>query len=232
MWSLLLATVLTSAADSVNPITLTQQFVLQGMVKKPWHIWCFIVPIALTNLVTGMLAYWGLIGFVGGFLADMLLRYAKAVFILELVLGIFLILYALYVFAKSFKKTEAASAEKEQEAAARKFRSVTPTALMLFGVVATLAELTSALPYFAFLAIMLSYHLAPWQAVLILILYNLIYILPATALYIVYRKAQKSFDKIYALFQKIVQKCSRILGPLLIAAVGGALLAHAAEFFG
>ena len=35
MWGLLLTTVLTSAADSLNPFAITQQFVLQGMVKKP-----------------------------------------------------------------------------------------------------------------------------------------------------------------------------------------------------
>lgn len=39
MWGLLVSTILTSAADSLNPIAITQQFVLQGMVKKPKHIW-------------------------------------------------------------------------------------------------------------------------------------------------------------------------------------------------
>ncbi len=39
MWGLLVPTILTSAADSLNPVAITQQFVLQGMVKKPKHIW-------------------------------------------------------------------------------------------------------------------------------------------------------------------------------------------------
>ena len=35
MWALLISTLLTSAADSLNPFAITQQFVLQSMVKKP-----------------------------------------------------------------------------------------------------------------------------------------------------------------------------------------------------
>lgn len=59
MWGLLVSTILTSAVDSLNPIALTQQFVLQGIVKKPKHIWYFIVSILLTNLVSGFLADFG-----------------------------------------------------------------------------------------------------------------------------------------------------------------------------
>lgn len=61
MWTLLLSTVVTSAADSINPVAISQQFMLQGMVKKARHIWFFIVSIAATNFAGGLLAYVGLI---------------------------------------------------------------------------------------------------------------------------------------------------------------------------
>ena len=57
MWGLLVSTILTSAVDSLNPIAIAQQFFLQGIVKKPEHIWYFIGSMLLTNLVSGFLAY-------------------------------------------------------------------------------------------------------------------------------------------------------------------------------
>lgn len=69
MWGLLISTVLTSAADSLNPFAITQQFVLQGMVKKPKDIWYFIIPTGVTNLIGGFLAYFGLISFIGKILS-------------------------------------------------------------------------------------------------------------------------------------------------------------------
>ena len=59
--SLIVTTILASAADSVNPVAITQQFVLQGMVRKRQHIWFFIAATFLTNLACGMLAYCGLL---------------------------------------------------------------------------------------------------------------------------------------------------------------------------
>lgn len=56
MEALLIATLATSAADSVNPFAITQQFVLQGMVKKPWHIWFFILPTGIVNWIGAFLA--------------------------------------------------------------------------------------------------------------------------------------------------------------------------------
>lgn len=72
MWGLLLPTILASAADSLNPIAITQQFILQGMVKKPRDIWYFILPTGITNLIGGFLAYFGLVALIENFLADIL----------------------------------------------------------------------------------------------------------------------------------------------------------------
>lgn len=61
MITLWITALITSAIDSLNPIAISQQFVLQGLVKNKHHIWFFIVSIAFTNFLAGILAYYGLL---------------------------------------------------------------------------------------------------------------------------------------------------------------------------
>src|SRR5690606_27128103 len=67
MLELLITAILTSAVDSLNPVAITQQFVLQGMVKRPRDIWYFILPTGITNFIGGFLAYYGLVSIIGSF---------------------------------------------------------------------------------------------------------------------------------------------------------------------
>ena len=83
MWGLLLSTILTSAADSLNPIAITQQFVLQGLVKNPKHIWYFIVPIGVTNLIGGFLAYFGLVTFMGSYFNKLVEKHSQIMLLLN-----------------------------------------------------------------------------------------------------------------------------------------------------
>ena len=53
MKNLIIALLATSSVDSLNPIGITQQFILQGIVKKHWHIWYFILTTAIVNIVFG-----------------------------------------------------------------------------------------------------------------------------------------------------------------------------------
>jgi hypothetical protein len=71
-----------------------------------------------------------------------------------------------------------------------RIKSVSPLSLTLLGIVATASELTSALPYFAFLAILFNYQLSVLSVAGILALYNFIYSLPLIILYFVYIKAR------------------------------------------
>ena len=60
MLSLTIITITTSAIDSLNPVAITQQFVLQGLVKKRHHIWFYIMATAIVNFIVGMFVYFGL----------------------------------------------------------------------------------------------------------------------------------------------------------------------------
>ncbi len=237
MWGLLISTILTSAADSVNPIAITQQFVLQGMVKKPKHIWYFIIPTGVTNLIGGFLAYFGLVTFIGEFFTKLVEKHGQVIFTAELILGIAFLIGFGYLLQSSKitslkKQIQSLTAgadngnENDEAEAAHKIKSVSPMALVLLGVGATISELTTALPYFAFLAILFNYQLTLLQVTFILIVYNTIYTLPLMILYFIYVKAQDKFDRLYRVIKTQVTKWANILAPAIVGLIGVVLVYH------
>lgn len=234
MWTLLLSTIGTSAADSINPIAISQQFVLQGMVKKAKHIWYFIIAIAITNFTGGLLAYFGLITPISNFVGWLIASYGQYVFTLELILGIgFLVAvgYALQTTKimelKKLIPNYHSDEENNEVKVKAKIKSVTPLSLTLLGIVATLTELTSALPYFAFLAILFQYQLSLFSVTVILIVYNFIYSLPLIIMYFIYIKAQNKFDYFYKLIKSKMEKWSTTLVPIIFGIIGILLVFHA-----
>lgn len=233
MWALILTTIFTSAVDSLNPFAITQQFILQGMVKKPKHILYFIIPTGITNLIGGYLAYYGIITIIGGFLNTIVKQYGVALYTVELILGIAFLIFAGMLLQNrkfTFLKKEIAVLkgieEKSDKNTAKKIKSVSPLSLISLGVIATLSELTTALPYFAFLAILFNYHLSFLNLSFILILYNLIYTLPLLLLFLLYIKAQDKFDRLYTIIKTQIAKWSDILAPILVALIGTFLIFH------
>lgn len=229
MWGLFISTLVTSAVDSLNPFAITQQFVLQGMVKKPSHIWYFILPTGITNLIGGYLAYYGLVHFIATYFTQLFARYGRLLFILELCIGLIflLILFRMLHQSKNNKSDEDDSVD--EGSIAKKIRSVSPAALVSLGVIATISELTTALPYFAFMAILFNHQLNAWQLSFILIVYNIIYMMPLMIMYFIYIKAQRNFDKLYLRIKDLISKASKVLAPTVVALIGLVLLIHAIQ---
>lgn len=243
MWGLLVSTILTSAVDSLNPVAITQQFVLQGMVKKPKHIWFFIIPTGVTNLIGGYLAYYGLVAFIGQFFSKVVKKYGLVIFTAELIVGILLMVLVCFLIQNnkidalrkeiaSIKadKTAENESESEEKTAAKKIKSVSPMALIALGVGATISELTTALPYFAFLAILFNYQLNFLQVSIILLIYNFIYMSPLMVLYFIYVKAQNKFDMLYKVVKTKITKWSGVLAPVLAGVGGSVLIYHSISF--
>lgn len=237
MWALLLSTILTSAADSLNPIAITQQFVLQGIVKKPKHIWFFIIPTGVTNLIGGFLAYFGLVTFVGHFFGKLVEKHGQILFTAELVLGISFLVAVGFLLQRnkigsltkqiqSLKADENNGKGNDEAEAAHKIKSVSPMALVALGMGATISELTTAIPYFAFLAILFNYQLTLLQVTFILIVYNTIYTLPLMILYFIYIKAQDKFDRLYRAIKTQVTKWANVLAPTIVGIIGVILIYH------
>ncbi len=237
MWALLISTIVTSATDSLNPFAITQQFVLQGMVKKPKHIWYFIIPTGVTNLIGGYLAYFGLVAFIGNFFSKIVERHGQILFTAELILGIALFVAVGFILSsnkiqslkaqiQSLKSGENTENVDDETEATRKIKSVSPTALIALGVGATISELTTALPYFAFLAILFNYQLTIIPLTFILIVYNTIYMLPLMILYFIYCKGKDKFDYLYKLMKTKITKWANIFAPTLVGLIGVILVYH------
>ncbi|HKM32584.1 MAG TPA: GAP family protein [Oscillospiraceae bacterium] len=226
MLSLLISTFATSAVDCINPIAIAEQFVLQGMVKKRWHIWFFMMALCFTNLTSGLIVYYGFGKLIFSLLKSFFSPFGALLYALELMLGIALFLFTVRILYKR-KNGVNDNAENESEMKI-KVRSVRPFSLVVIGIITTLSELTTALPYFAFLAILLGYTLSLWQVLLILLLYNLIYISPQILMYVVYVKKQELFDRFYSFLKEKMSKWSAVLYPVITSAVGLVLVIHSA----
>lgn len=219
--ALLIATLATSAADSVNPFAITQQFVLQGMVKKPWYIWFFILPTGIVNWIGAFLAYYGLIEQLAGVVTAVTARFAPLLRVAGILAGVFLLGLSLVLVRKMRGQKEDAEPDSDRE---KEVRSVHPVALIFLGGGATLMELTTALPYFGFLAVLFTFRLTFFQVIGILTLYNLVYMLPLMMLYGVYRFRAAQFTRLYAVFRKWAGRFSGWVSVLFSAVAGLGLL--------
>ena len=234
MLSLLLLTIGTSAADSLNPMGIAQQFILQGLVKKKHHIWAYIVSMGATNFAGGLIVYLGAGAFIQKYMDTFLSKYSNIIYISEFILGLLVLMSVLFLLMKRYTKKlqeeilmlKGISPDTDADDSAPKIKSVKPIYLAFLGILSTFMELTTALPYFAFLAILLTYSLPLWVVILILILYNIIYSSPLIVLYFLYVKCQSKFDELYIFLKNKVTKYAEILSPILMGAVGVLLIFH------
>ncbi len=214
MQNLIITLLATSSVDSLNPIGITQQFILQGMVKKPRHIWYFILTTAVVNIIFGYLIYYGVIKVIDVLWTLLLSKYALIVFLFEMLLGVGLFLFSIgWLIKKNVLKNKDVygvgdNRLSEENKIKAQFKHVTPFALINIGIISTVSELTSAVPYFAFLSVLVTYEFSFVALTFVLICYNIIYIAPFVFLYIVYLLSKKEFDKIYVFFK---DKCSNVL---------------------
>lgn len=228
MKELFIALLALSSVDSLNPIGITQQFILQGMVKKPRHIWYFIITTGVVNMIFGYLVYYGVMALINRYVDVLFTNYGALIYSLELAAGLALLFFAVRGFvdyARAKRKGADASAAERERALKTRIRSVTPLALIAVGVVSTASELTSAVPYFAFLAVLVKHQLPFWLLSLIFILYNMVYILPFVILFVVYVLSRRSFDRIYNFFKTRFRAVLELALPLLFS-VGAAFVLY------
>lgn len=235
MRNLLITLLATSSVDSLNPIGITQQFILQGMVKKPRHIWYFINTTAVVNIIFGYLVYYGVIALIDSLLVKLMENYSVQMYSLQSVFGMALFVLGIVLLVRKLviQKRDKGSYERKQseneDNVKSKIKHVTPLALINIGIISTVSELTSALPYFAFLSVLITYKLSFPILTLVLIFYNIIYIAPFAILYFVYIISKKKFDSIYVFFRI---KFSRYLGyciPALLLVIGGVVIYNGIE---
>ena len=172
MWFLLGTTLTASFFDSLNPSAIAQQMLLQAMVKKKRHIWFFICGIGTANLIMGLAIYYGIATWVSKFLTKIVNAYPLYVYGAAAIGGIVLLGAGIRLIIK----TRQSNAEKnnngcEETENVKAPAQLSPVSLFIMGAAFCMVELTSAFPYFGFLALLTSYHLIFPLALLFMLIY-------------------------------------------------------------
>ena len=99
---------------------------------------------------------------------------------------------------------------------------LSPLFLFFLGAAFCAVELTSAFPYFGFLAILTTYNLTFPLVIVFLIIYDLIYVLPLILLYFAYNKLQGT--AIIKKIESILSKVAAYIVPVVVTLLGILLL--------
>ncbi|HIZ52491.1 GAP family protein [Enterococcus eurekensis] len=212
MWQVLLVTISTSAFDSLNPMAIGQQFVLQGLVKKPRDIWYFILTTGFVNFLGGVLFYFSLSDILIQLWNQIKTSVTPYLSIITLIGAVGLILYLIRYFWL-IRRT------KEEEVKVTIKGSVSPLALVLLGIGATISELATALPYFAFIGWLMNQSFSYWTVIGLMVIYNLIYMGPLMIMYVVYRTQEARFDQFYHWIQIKMIQWKKVLVPVILISV-------------
>ena len=219
MWLLLGTTLTASFFDSLNPSAIAQQMLLQAMVKKKRHIWFFISGIGMANLIMGLAIYYGIATWISKYLTKIVNAYPLYVYGAAAIGGIIFLAVGIRLIIKT-RQSSAGQNDYgcEQANNVKAPAQLSPVSLFIMGAAFCMVELTSALPYFGFLALLTSYHLLFPLALLFMLIYNFMYILPLILLYFGYNRLQGT--TIIKKLESVLDKISSYIVPVVVSLVG------------
>lgn len=216
----LLGTTLTASFfDSLNPSAIAEQMLLQAMVKKKRHIWFFIFGIGTANLIMGLAVYYGIAAWASKLLTEIINAYPLYVYGAAAVCGIILLTAGIRLIIKTRQNNAVKSdSECEKTGNIKAPARLSPLSLFIMGAAFCMVELTSAFPYFGFLALLTSYQLIFPLALLFMLIYNFMYMLPLILLYFGYNKLQgtTTIKKLEAVLDKV----SSYIVPIVVSLAG------------
>ena len=219
MWILLGTTVTASFFDSLNPSAIAQQMLLQAMVKNKRHIWFFILGIGTANLTMGLAIYYGIAAWVAKLLTKITETYPLYVYGAASGFGFLLLILGMWMIVKTRRSNiRNSDGEQEEISGAKAPARLSPLSLFIMGAAFCGVELTSALPYFGFLAILTSYGFVFPVALLFMLIYDLMYVLPLILLYFGYNKLQGTAAT--RKLENVLGKVSSYIVPVVVSLVG------------
>ena len=190
MVALLIALVALGLLDSLNPATILTGILLLATVRPMPRFWAFTFGTVVTYLALGVLLYFGL-----GFLGPQSPVFAW----FRVGLGVAFLGIALYF---SFRPMPSLSVTLGR---------INPLALVGLAVTSTLSDFPTAFPYLAFLERLSSANLADGLALLLLLGYNLLYILPLLLLVVFYAATRSHLEGLQQRFELFFTRYGRVL---------------------
>lgn len=220
MLILLGATLTASFFDSLNPSAIAQQMLLQAMIRNKRYILFFILGIGLTNLAMGLAIYYGIATWVSRLLLAATASYPMLVYGAELCIGLICFVVGIRLMIKTVRSKEKIKEDISAKTPAR----LCPISLFLMGAAFCAVELTSAMPYFGFLAMLAGYNLMFPLALAFMLLYCFIYVLPLILLYFGYNKLQGT--RAIQRLERILSKVSSYIVPCAVILLSVFLFFH------
>lgn len=219
MWLLLGTTLTASFFDSLNPSALAQQMLLQALVKKKRHIWFFISGIGAANLAMGLAIYYGIAAWASKFLMSMIRAYPLYVYGAAATGGFVLLAVGIRLIIRTAQSKGGQDDDGCEEAGHVKAPAqLSPISLLIMGAAFCMVELTSAFPYFGFLALLTSYHLSFPLALLFMFIYNFMYVLPLILLYFGYNRFQGTTA--IKRLERVMDQVSSYIVPVAVSLAG------------
>ena len=217
-------TVTASFFDSLNPSAMVQQMLLQAMVKKKRSILFFICGVGTANLIMGLAIYVGAT-WVSKILTKIVHAYPLYAYGAAGIGGIALLASGIRLIVRT-GQSNASKRESgcEQVDHIKSPAQLSPVSLFIMGAAFCMVELTSAFPYFGFLALLTSYHLNIPLALLFMLIYNFIYILPLLLLYLGYNKLQGT--TIIQKLERVLDQVSSYIVPVVVNLAGILLVCY------
>ena len=226
MWILLVTVITTSFFDSLNPSAIAEQMLLQAMIKNKKHIWFFIFGIATANLTLGLAIYYGIATWVSKLLFKAIEIYRWYVYGAALSAGIICLLLGIHLIIKTKLNTKN---KDEEESKVTNPAQLSPISLFFLGAAFCAVELTSAFPYFGFLAILTTYNLVFPLVIVFIMIYNFMYILPLILIYFAYNKLQGT--SVIKKIESILGKVAAYVVPVVVTLLGIFLLYYGILFY-
>ncbi|HIT00713.1 MAG TPA: hypothetical protein IAA59_10830 [Candidatus Faecaligallichristensenella faecipullorum] len=213
------ATLTASFFDSLNPSAIAQQMLLQAMIKNKRTIWFFILGIALANFAMGLAIYYGIAQWISRLVGALSQAYPLPVYGSALIAGLILLLTGIHLI---YKTRFNAGKIREGEPAAKAPARLSAASLFVMGAAFCFVELTSAFPYLGFLAMLTGYNLSLPLALLFILLYDFMYILPLILLYLGYNKLQGTVA--IQKLERILSKVSAYIVPVFLGVLEAFLI--------
>lgn len=220
----ILSMIMLAVFDAFNPATIATMMILLPIVKQKWHSLIFVVGTFIIYLSAGYLIYLGVDKYLKAIILDMLKKFSVYVGVIELIFSSALLIVGLvqiYKLAKRISKGE----KSKKDYMATVVKMVHPLALVVLAASSTFMDVITAVPYFGFIGILFNANTNIVLAVVLLFLYCFVYVLPMIVLYLGFSLIKKEqFDKIEAVFRKMINTLSEYLLPIMALLLGLFLL--------